>query len=212
MKPFNLTLYLVTDPDLSLGRSEEEVVRRAVAAGVTMVQYRDKDKTSRRMIEKTRALSTVCRAAGVGLIVNDRLDVAMAGGAAGVHLGQDDMDPEDARRISGDNFIIGVSVTTSDEAKQARDAGADYLGANGVFPTGTKTDLGQPLGLEGVRDIVSAIELPVVGIGGIDSVNAGDVVKAGASGVAIVSFIVSHDDIEGQCAALLDSIHDGERR
>lgn len=210
MKPIDLTFYLVTDPDLSLGRTEEEVVRRAVAAGVTMVQYRDKDTATRRMIEKTRVLAAVCGPAGVPLVVNDRLDVALAGGADGVHLGQEDMDPEDARKICPNDFIVGVSVTTVDEVKRAVDGGADYLGANGVFPTGTKTDLGDPLLLEGVREIVKASHRPVVGIGGIHSGNAGDVLKAGASGVAVVSFIVGHDDIEGQCAALLGSIHQGE--
>ena len=114
----------------------------AIAAGVTAVQYRDKDATTRRMIEKTRALSDVCRPAGVPLIVNDRLDVALAGGADGVHLGQEDMDPETARRIAGTDFFIGVSVTTVDEVKDAQKAGANYLGANGVFPTGTKNPLG----------------------------------------------------------------------
>jgi thiamine-phosphate pyrophosphorylase len=211
-KPLDLTLYLVTDPDLSLGRSEEEVVRRAVAAGVTMVQYRDKDTTSRRMIEKARFLSAVCRSAGVPLVVNDRLDVAMAAGADGVHLGQDDMDLEDARKIAGADFIIGVSVTTVDEVKKAVICGADYLGANGVFPTGTKTDLGEPLGLEGVARLAAAGTLPLVAIGGINVQNAGQVITAGASGVAVVSFIVSHEDIEGQCAALLDSIREGERQ
>lgn len=180
-----------------------------MAAGVTAVQYRDKDTSTGRMVEKTRALADVCRSAGVPLIVNDRLDVALAGGADGVHLGQDDMSPEDARRICGKDLIVGVSVRTVGEVRRAVEGGADYLGANGVFPTGTKTDLGEPLLLEGVRKIVTASELPVVGIGGIDAGNAGEVLRAGASGVAVVSFIVSHDDIEGQCAALLESVNEG---
>jgi thiamine-phosphate pyrophosphorylase len=165
--PFDPTLYLVTDPDLSLGRPEEEIVRRAVSAGVTMVQYRDKDTSAKLMIEKTRLLVEICKPAGVALIVNDRLDVAMAGGADGVHLGQDDMDPGDCRSIAGMEFIIGVSVTTIEEVKGAENAGADYLGANGVFPTGTKTDLGEPLGIEGVSRLASATALPIVAIGGI---------------------------------------------
>jgi len=209
-KPVDLTLYLVTDPDLSLGRTEEEVVRRAVAAGVTTVQYRDKDMTTRRMIEKTRSLAGVCGPAGVPLIVNDRLDVAIAGGADGVHLGQDDMDPEDARMIGGEDFIIGVSVTTVQEVDDAVKGGADYLGANGVFPTGTKTDLGEPLGTEGVARLAKASPLPIVGIGGINHRNAGEIISSGASGVAVVSFITSHEDIEGQCAVLLDSIREAE--
>ena len=201
---FNPLLYLVTDPDLSLGRPEEELVRRAVAAGVTMVQYRDKDTSTKRMIEKIRLMAEICRPAGVALIVNDRLDVAMAGGADGVHLGQDDMELPDARRIVGEAFIIGISVTTIEEAKEAEEAGADYLGANGVFPTGTKTDLGEPLGLEGVSQLASASSLPIVAIGGINNQNAGEVISAGADGVAVVSYIVGSEDIERRCEKLLE--------
>ncbi len=201
-------LYLVTDPDLSLGRPEEEIVRRAVAAGVTMVQYRDKDTSTKRMIEKTRLMAEICRPAGVALIVNDRLDVAMAGGASGVHLGQDDMTLPDARRIVGEAFIVGISVTTIAEAKEAEEAGADYLGANGVFPTGTKTDLGDPLGLEGVSRLAAASSLPIVAIGGINNQNAGEVISAGADGVAVVSYIVSAVNIEEQCEAILKVLRD----
>jgi thiamine-phosphate pyrophosphorylase len=193
----------VTDPDLSLGRPEEEIVRRAVAAGVTMVQYRDKDTSTKRMIEKTRLMAEICRPAGVALIVNDRLDVAMAGGASGVHLGQDDMTLPDARRIVGEAYIIGISVTTIEEAKEAEEAGADYLGANGVFPTGTKTDLGEPLGLEGVSRLAAASSLPIVAIGGINNQNAGEVISAGADGVAVVSYIVSAENIEERCKTIL---------
>jgi thiamine-phosphate pyrophosphorylase len=205
---FNPLLYLVTDPDLSLGRPEEEVVRRAVEAGVTMVQYRDKDTSTRRMIEKARLLADICRPAGVALIVNDRVDVAVAAGADGVHLGQDDMEPGDARRIAGDSAIIGISVTTVEEVREAEAAGADYLGANGVFPTGTKTDLGEPLGLEGVSKLASAASLPVVAIGGIKADNAGDIITAGADGVAVVSYIVSAEDIEERCEILLGVLRD----
>ncbi len=205
-KKFDPTLYLVTDPDLSLGRPEEEVVRRSVAAGVTMVQYRDKDAPTRRMVEKTRLLSEICRGKSVSLIVNDRLDVALAGFADGVHLGQDDMELADARRIAGDDFIIGVSICTGEEVKMAEAGGADYVAANGVFPTATKTDLGSPLGLEGVSRLASLTELPLVAIGGISIDNAREVMGAGAAGVAVVSFIVGAEDIEGRCQALLREI------
>jgi thiamine-phosphate pyrophosphorylase len=206
-KPFNPKLYLVTDPDLSLGRPEEEIVRRAVSAGVTMIQYRDKDTSTRRMIEKTRLLAGICRPSGVSLIVNDRIDVAMAGGADGVHLGQDDMELGDARHIAGEDLIIGISVTTPAEAQEAEEAGADYLGANGVFPTGTKTDLGEPLGLEGVSRLASASSLPIVAIGGLNNQNAGEVIAAGADGVAVVSYIVGAEDIEGRCRKLLEVVN-----
>jgi thiamine-phosphate pyrophosphorylase len=205
-RKFNPTLYLVTDPDLSLGRPEDEIVRRAVAAGVTMVQYRDKDAPTRKMVEKARALTAICEENGVALIVNDRLDVALAGGAHGVHLGQDDMLLSDARRIAGQDLIIGVSVTTGEEVSQAVEGGADYLAANGVFPTATKTDLGEPLGLDGVKILASLSDLPIVAIGGINTENTTDVIRAGAAGVAVVSFIVSAEDIEGRCRELLKAI------
>ncbi|UCF32147.1 MAG: thiamine phosphate synthase [bacterium] len=205
----DLSLYLVTDRDLSLGRTNEEVVRRALSAGVTTVQYRDKNAPARPMVSEGLVLAAMCREAGVTFIVNDRLDVALICGADGVHLGQDDLGASDARRMAGPDFIIGVSVTTPEEARTARDEGADYLAANGVFPTATKTDLGSPLGLEGVAALAGSTGLPMVAIGGIDASNAGAVVRAGAKGVAVVSFIVSHDDIEGRCAALLESMRSG---
>jgi len=204
---FNLLLYLVTDPELSLGRPEEEVVRRAVSAGATMVQYRDKHAPTRHMVEKTRILAGICHEKGIPLIVNDRLDVALAGGADGVHLGQDDMELVDARRILGPDFIIGVSVTSAEEVRRAEAEGADYLAANGVFPTPTKPELEGSLGIEGVRILAGASALPLVGIGGISADNAGDIVEAGAQGVAVVSFIMCAEDVEGRCLTLLEAMN-----
>jgi thiamine-phosphate pyrophosphorylase len=158
------------------------------------------------MVEKTRTLAAICRRAGVPLIVNDRLDIALAGGADGVHLGQDDMDCADARRIAKRPFVIGVSVTGIEEIRSAEEAGADYIAANGVFPTGTKTDLGEPLGLDGMAQLAAATDLPLVAIGGIDDTNAGQIIEAGGAGVAIVSYIVAADNIEERCKALLKAI------
>jgi len=205
---FNLLLYLVTDPELSLGRPEEEIVRRAVSAGVTMVQYRDKNAPTKHMVEKTRILKGICHEKGIPLIVNDRLDVALAGGADGVHLGQDDMDLADARHILGPEFIIGVSVTTAEEVKRAESEGADYLAANGVFHTPTKPELEGSLGIEGVSALARLSSLPLVAIGGINADNAGDIVKAGAEGVAVVSFIMCAEDVEGRSRTLLEAMED----
>jgi thiamine-phosphate pyrophosphorylase len=164
------------------------------------------------MIEKTRLLSKICRGADVTLIVNDRLDVALTGGADGIHLGQDDMSCADARRIAGAGFIIGVSVTCIEEIRVAEDSGADYVAANGVFPTGTKTDLGKPLGLDGLSLLAQATELPLVAIGGIDDQNAGQTVWAGCAGIAVVSYIVSVEDIEGRCRTLLSALHSAKSK
>lgn len=207
MKKLDLKLYLVTDSALSLGRSTEEVVKRAIDGGVTAVQYREKSKSARAMVQECEELARICNEAGVVFIVNDRVDVAMACGADGVHLGQDDMDAVDARKITGRNFIIGVSVTDPSEAREAFVTGADYIAANGIFPTDTKDDLGQPLGIEGLSRIAEiTIDMPLVAIGGINEENAGTIMDAGATGVAVVSFIVGHEDIEGQCARLLEAI------
>lgn len=207
MKKLDLKLYLVTDSALSLGRSTEEVVKRAIDGGVTAVQYREKSKSARTMVQECEELARICNEAGVVFIVNDRVDVAMACGADGVHLGQDDMDAVDARKITGRNFIIGVSVTDPAEAREAFVTGADYIAANGIFPTDTKDDLGQPLGIEGLSRIAEiTIDMPLVAIGGINEENAGTIMDAGATGVAVVSFIVGHEDIEGQCRRLLEAI------
>ena len=122
-KPFNPKLYLVTDPVLSLGRPEDEVVRRAAGAGVTMVQYRDKDASTRRMVEKTRLLSSICKENGVSLVVNDRLDVALAGFADGVHLGQDDMELADARRIGYQHVVLETASALNEAIELYRSAG-----------------------------------------------------------------------------------------
>lgn len=208
-KPFDLSVYVVTDRGLSRGRTNEEIVRRAIAGGATIVQYREKSIPVEAMVDEARALVRICRMAGVPLIVNDSVEVALSSGACGVHLGQSDGNVKEARRILGDEAIIGVSVHDAAEAKVAEADGADYVAANGVFPTASKTDLGAPLGLDGVVKIVSSTALPVVAIGGVNEGNAESVVAAGASGVAVISFVVSADDVEGACATLRRAVADG---
>lgn len=206
---FDPTLYVVTDRSLSLGRGNEEVVRRAIAGGATMIQYREKSLTDDEMADEAARLLRVCRAAGVPLIVNDRVEVAKRTGADGLHVGQGDLDPAEARRILGPGALVGVSVHDAAEAREAERKGADYVGANGLFPTATKTDLGAPIGLDGLARIAAATSLPVVAIGGIHAGNAAAVVGAGAAGIAVVSAAVSADDIEGACARLLEAVAAG---
>ncbi len=163
------------------------------------------------MTRDAAELLAVCRSGGVPLIINDRLDVALACGADGVHIGQDDLDPAAARSLAGPDFIIGVSVRTPEECRDARESGADYLAANGIFSTTTKTDFGEPLGLEGLKTLAEAAELPLVAIGGIRDENAADVIRSGADGVAVISCVVSDPDIAGRCRALLAAIEEGRR-
>lgn len=202
MNGIALSLYVVTDRALSRGRSSEEVVRRAIAGGATVIQYREKELPDDAVAEEAARILRICRAAGVPLIVNDRVEVAARIGADGIHVGQGDLDPAAARRILGPRAIVGVSVHDAGEAREAAGKGADYLAANGVFPTATKTDLGAPLGLDGLARIAAATPLPVVAIGGLHAGNAAAAIRAGASGIAVVSAAVSAIDVEGACAEL----------
>ena len=195
-------LYLVTDAGLSRGRSHLSIVEAAIRGGVTTVQYREKNASTRRMIEEATELLRLCRAAGVPFIVNDRLDVALAVDADGVHVGQDDMPAALARRLLGRNKTLGVSAGNTEEARKAVDDGADYIGASPVFATSTKPDAPPPLGIEGLRRITQAVEIPVVAIGGITEGNATAMIEAGASGIAVVSAIVSAEDVEAAARAL----------
>lgn len=185
------SLYLVTDRSLSNGRSTQTIVEAAIFGGVSCVQIREKNCSTREFVEQARALQPVLKQHRVPLIINDRLDIALAVGADGIHLGQEDMHISDARRLAGDKMIIGISAENLGDAIAAERQGADYIGISPVFATSTKTDTAPPLGLEGIRRIRANLSIPLVGIGGIDQKNARDIISAGADGVAVVSAIVS---------------------
>lgn len=185
------SLYLVTDRGLSRGRTNVEVVREAVAGGVTCVQLREKQAETREFIQEARSLLGVLRPLGVPLIINDRVDVALSAGVDGVHLGQQDMALEEARQMAPPPWIIGVSAESVEDAVRAEKGGADYIGVSPVFATPTKTDTAPPLGLEGLRAVRAAVSLPLVAIGGINVRNVREVIRAGADGLAVVSAIVS---------------------
>ncbi|CAG0909405.1 unnamed protein product, partial [Cyprideis torosa] len=187
----DFSLYLVTDQRLSLGRSTEEVVQEAVAGGVSCVQLREKHLPTRAFIERARSLCAFLRGRNIPLIINDRVDVALASGAQGVHLGQKDMHISDARSLLGPSFLIGISAECLEDAIEAWQNGADYIGISPVFATKSKTDTAPPLGLDGIRAIRQRVELPLVAIGGINGENVNCVLAAGADGVAVVSAIVS---------------------
>ena len=188
---FDYSLYLVTDRALSLGRSTVEVVRAAIRGGVSCVQLREKGCSTREFMDEARLLKALLAGTGVPLFINDRLDVALAVGADGVHLGQNDLAIADARRLVGNRMIIGISAESVADAVRAEAEGADYIGASPVFTTPTKTDTAPPLGLDGLRAIRRAVQLPLVAIGGINADNAAQVLRAGADGLAVVSAIVS---------------------
>ena len=196
MKPvIDYSIYLVTDENCLRGRSLLVCVEEALTGGVTLVQYRAKNADSRVMYDEAVKLKALCDKYRVPLIINDRLDIAQAVGAAGVHLGQDDLPCAVARQILGADYVIGVSAHNPEEAVQAAAAGADYLGCGAVFGTATKQDVAE-LGLANLRAIREAVTLPMVGIGGINVANYAEVLATGADGAAIVSGILAQDDIK----------------
>lgn len=188
------SIYLVTDDGCLQGRALIDCVREALEGGVTLVQYRAKTASSAEMYAKALQLKALCDSFKVPLIINDRLDIAMAVGAAGVHLGQDDLPCAAARKLLGEDYLIGVSAHNPAEAKAALQSGADYLGCGAVFGTATKADV-KKLGTDGLAAICKAKGLPVVGIGGVTADNYREVRAAGADGAAIVSGILAQPDI-----------------
>ncbi len=194
MKDFDPSLYLVTDRMLAHGRTTEFITEQAVKGGVTMVQLREKKCTTNEFVSIAFRLKKLLASYNIPLIINDRLDVALAVDADGLHIGQQDMPYTIARKILGYDKIIGLSVENIEQAKEANKLDVDYIGISPVFITGTKTDTGTPLGLEGLKEIAAFSNHIIVGIGGIHAGNAADVIKSGAHGVAVVSAIVAADD------------------
>lgn len=195
------SIYLVTDDGCLQGRALIDCVREALEGGVTLVQYRAKTASSAEMYAEALQLKALCDSFNVPLIINDRLDIAMAVGAAGVHLGQDDLPCAAARKLLGEDYIIGVSAHNPAEAKAALQSGADYLGCGAVFGTATKADV-KKLGTDGLAAICKAKGLPVVGIGGVTADNYREVRAAGADGAAIVSGILAQPDIRTTVRAI----------
>lgn len=188
-----LKLYLVTDPVLHRGRGVAATCEEALKAGVRFVQLRDKNASTRSLYDSALTLRNMCTEYSSCFVVNDRIDVAMAVKADGVHLGQSDMPADIARSIMGPKAIIGVSVRTLEEAEKAKADGADYIAANLVFSTETKKDIKEPLGLEMVSILSRASSLPMIAIGGINPENTALVINAGCTGVAVVTAIMNAD-------------------
>ncbi len=210
--PLNLGLYVVTDESLSRGRPTAEIVAAAIRGGADAIQLRAKDLPLRDQVAIGRALRTITREAGVLFIINDRADLAVALDADGIHVGQDDLPADLARKVVGPDKIVGVSTATVEEARIAREMGADYLGVGAIFGTATKSDAGAPVGPERIGPIKAAVGLPIVGIGGIGRANAAEVIAAGADGVAVVSAVVSADDPEAAARALKEIVAAALRR
>jgi thiamine-phosphate pyrophosphorylase len=188
-------LYVITDEAIAGGLTHEEIARRAIAGGADVIQLRDKMCGCRELIRIGRAFRAITMKTGTLFMVNDRIDVALACGADGVHLGQDDIRVEVARQIAPPGFIIGVSVGTVDEAVRAEEEGADYIAISPVFSTASKDDAGPGRGLDVVREIRRSVSVPVIAIGGINLDNVREVIRAGADGVAVISVVVGSKNI-----------------
>lgn len=206
MKRFDLSLYLVLDRELCEPFGMVETARLAVAGGVTLVQLRDKEASTARMIETGRALKTALAGSGVPLIVNDDVEAAIAIDAEGLHVGQGDMDVGIARRLIGPDRILGLSVETEALAAAADPGLVDYVGVGPVFATSTKPGHKPPVGLTGLARLVSAARLPAVAIGGLKAGHVGPVVKTGAEGLAVVSAICGKPDPQATATELSQAI------
>lgn len=203
----NAGLYLVTSQALSAGRSTPAIVRAALAGGVRLIQLREKDMPLRDYVKLAGEIRTLTANAGALLIINDRVDVALAVGADGVHLGQEDFPVSMARRLAPD-LIIGASTHSIEEADRAQAEGASYINIGPIFPTGTKVWEGEFLGVEGLRRIAAVTRVPFSVMGGIKPPHIPDLVKAGARIIALVTAVTAAEDPEAATRELLRQIND----
>ncbi|HEY3421966.1 MAG TPA: thiamine phosphate synthase [Methanocellaceae archaeon] len=191
----NFELYVITDESLSKGLSHVEIAHRAIMGGADAIQLRDKTMSGKDLLRAAKELRTVTKNAGVTFIVNDRLDVALLSGADGVHLGQDDLPARYARSIAPKGFILGVSARNLEEAVLAEQDGADYIGLGPICDTSSKEDAGNGCGFGLIAEVKSRVSIPVIAIGGLGCGNAEKAIKAGADGLAVISAVVSQDDV-----------------
>lgn len=210
----DLRLNAIVDPERAGGHQLVDLAMRCVRGGATLVQLRDKRSETRTLIEEARAIKQALAPFAVPFVVNDSVDVAMAAGADGVHLGQDDMAVEDARRLLGSNAIIGLSIKSVEEAEAARLDLVDYVGSGGVYATSSKQQKNAPIGPTGLARIIAVLrrrapDLPVCGIAGIDASNAAEVIVAGADGVAVISalsLVSSPETAAHQLREIVDAV------
>lgn len=211
MKKLNdVDFYLVTDSCLSKKGIISDV-KSAVEAGCKIVQYREKNKSTKEMISEALAIKKICDGKSV-FLVNDRVDVALAVDAEGVHIGQSDISFEDARRLLGDDKIIGLTVHNLDEAVDAERLGASYVGLAPIFETDTKEDIRVPCGVCMIEKVRQGVNLPIVAVGGISKDNIGDVIQAGADSAVCISAVVGSDDVFGEVCECIKIIKENKSK
>ncbi len=199
-------LYCITGEAFSRGRINAHVVREMIAAGVKIIQYREKEKSGRDKYRECREIRKMTEDAGVVFIVNDDVDIAVMAKADGVHIGQDDLPIEEVRKLVGGDMIIGLSTHAPEQAREALAKGADYIGVGPIFRTFTKSDVCEPVGLEYLDYVVAACSIPFVAIGGIKEHNIAEVAAHGARLICAVTEILEADDIRQTIIALRDRI------
>jgi len=206
MKPIDWRLCLVADAEAAGDRNLVFIIREAVEAGTTLVQLRGKKLSTRQFLNMALEASEYLKSRNIPFIINDRIDVALACKADGVHLGQEDLPLPFARQILGEQRLVGISVNTIKEAEEAEAKGASYIGAGPIFYTPSKEELRTILHLEGLRTIREKVKIPILAIGGIQAKNARDVISAGADGIAVISALMASDDIRKATRKLLEAI------
>jgi thiamine-phosphate pyrophosphorylase len=211
MKSFDLSLYLVLDPDLCAPIGMIDTAREAVAGGATVVQLRDKNASSAGLVETGLALKAALAGSGALLIVNDDVEAAIAIGADGLHIGQDDINPREARARIGTDMILGVSVETEALAAGIDPAMVDYVGVGPVFATPTKPDHKRPIGWDGLARLVAAASVPAVAIGGLKRAHVASVLAARARGLAVVSAICGQPDPRHATLLIADAIREARQ-
>lgn len=202
-------LHVITDTELQNRFSHLELARMAISGGADTIQFRQKEGSTRKMIESARAIKHLCTNVGIIFIVNDRLDVAIASESDGVHLGQDDFPIPLARGILGDNKIIGGSAVRLEEAQKCLEEGADYIGFGPVYPTTSKADAGPVTGLDLMKEVIDKVPLPLIAIGGVNDKNTPEVMRAGAYGIAVISAVCCQQNPEQAVRELVQALKDG---
>lgn len=204
-------LYVVTDRSLTRGWPLEVVIEAAVAGGAKAIQLREKDLSTRELYQLVERLLPLVQGRGASLLINDRVDLALALPIDGVHLGRSSLPPAETRALLGPGRLIGVSCHTAEEAMEAQEGGADFIVFGPLFPTPSKAAYGPPVGLERLREVRRRVRLPILGIGGVTASNAASVIAAGALGVAVISAVMSADHPTDAVAALLHTVWSAPR-
>ena len=205
MKQFQL--YVITGEEFHPDRDVVDVMEEAIQGGTDIIQLRDKTNSKKVVLEKAIKLRALTKKYSIPFIVNDHIDVALAVDADGIHLGQDDLPLETARKIIGPNKVIGISTHRIEEARAAEKGGADYIGAGPIFPTNSKSDVVDPVTTEYIKQVNAEISIPFVAIGGIKLHNVSDVLHAGAKRICVISEVVGSDDVKGTCESFQQAIN-----